>query len=594
MAMVINSNIMSLTAQRNLASSQAEQNQAMGRLSSGLRINTAKDDAAGLAIAQGLTSQVRGLNQAARNANDGISLVQTAEGALQESTNILQRMRELAVQSANGTYSTGNRNTLDAEVQQLKSELDRIAGTTSFNGQNILDGSRGKIDLQVGAYSNQVISMEIGSMDTKSLGGSGGDIVSAEVTGGSAALTALAASDILTINDQTIPALDTSVDLQAALNTINATLDGFGAEVSTMVDMRAKSVGAGVLVAGTDSLNLRLTDNYGNQTTFEITGTNSLEELATAISDASGGQIEAKVVDGRLAMSAENAENLAFITGGSGKGNATDGIATVTGYDTAAAQTRNFSLVFNDTSADKRGVKIEGADGTDDAAVIATLGLDIHDDDRNLLGIAVTVGALGTKVNEGDLIINGVEIGEIQSGTDVQATADNTIEAINKLSDETGVVAFRSSAGIAAGISLRAVDGGEISIKYGDNATAATVVAMTGLKERNAAEGVGSVSSISISTAAGAQKAIGIIDKALEQINDTRGDLGAVNNRLDSTIKNLTNVSENAASSRSRIMDADFAAESAALARAQVLQQAGTAMLAQANQAPQQVLSLLQ
>ena len=119
-------------------------------------------------------------------------------------------------------------------------------------------------------------------------------------------------------------------------------------------------------------------------------------------------------------------------------------------------------------------------------------------------------------------------------------------------------------------------------------------VSMTGLKERNAAEGVGSVSSISISTAAGAQKAIGIIDKALEQINDTRGDLGAVNNRLDSTIKNLTNVSENAASSRSRIMDADFAAESAALARAQVLQQAGTAMLAQANQAPQQVLSLLQ
>ena len=590
MAMVINSNIMSLTAQRNLSSSQAEQNQSMQRLSSGLRINSAKDDAAGLAISQGLTSQVRGLNQAVRNANDGISLVQTAEGALQESTNILQRMRELAVQSANGTYSSGNRNTLDAEVQQLKSELDRIADTTSFNGQNILDGSRGKIDLQVGAYSNQTISMEIGSMDTKSLGGSGGDIVSAEVTGGSGALTAID-SGVLTINDQAISTLTDAATVQDALNSINADLDGFGAEVSTMVDMRAKSVGTGVLVAGTDSLNLQLTDNYGNLTTFEVTGTNSLEELATAISDASGGQVEAKVVDGRLTMSAENAQTLAFTaTGGTGKGAATGTIATVTGLDGTDLD-RSFSLVFNDTSADKRGVKIEGADGTDDAAAVATLGLDIHDDDGNVLGVAVT--ATTGKLNEGDLIINGVEIGEIQAGTDAAATLNNVIEAINKLSDETGVVAFDNAAGVADAISLRSVDGGEISIKYGDNATVATAKTFTGLQERNAAEGVGSVSSISISTAAGAQKAIGIIDKALEQINDTRGDLGAVNNRLDSTIKNLSNVSENAAASRSRIMDADFAAESAALARAQVLQQAGTAMLAQANQAPQQVLSLL-
>ena len=170
MALVINTNVASLNAQRQLMSSGNSLDRATERLSSGARINSAKDDAAGLAIANRMTSQVRGLDQAIRNANDGVSLIQTAEGALSESTNILQRMRELSVQSANGIYTASDRKTLDAEVKQLVSELDRIAKTTSFNGQNLLDGKLGKVDLQVGSSANQTISLKVPAMDAKTLG----------------------------------------------------------------------------------------------------------------------------------------------------------------------------------------------------------------------------------------------------------------------------------------------------------------------------------------------------------------------------------------------------------------------------------------
>ena len=180
MALVINTNVPSLNSQRQLVSSGASLDKSTERLSSGLRINSAKDDAAGLAISNRMTSQVRGLDQAIRNANDGVSMIQTAEGALQESTNILQRMRELAVQSSNGIYNDADRQTLDAETQQLKAELDLISETTSFNGKNLLDGSLGATKLQVGSQANQTIEVKIGSFSTNSLGGSTGDLVGSE------------------------------------------------------------------------------------------------------------------------------------------------------------------------------------------------------------------------------------------------------------------------------------------------------------------------------------------------------------------------------------------------------------------------------
>src|SRR6187402_2631960 len=203
MALVINSNVPSLNSQRQLVGSGAALDRASERLSSGLRINSAKDDAAGLAISNRMTSQVRGLDQAVRNANDGVSMIQTAEGALQESTNILQRMRELAVQSSNGIYNDADRQTLNAETKQLKAELDRIAETTSFNGKALLDGSLGTTKLQVGSQANQTIDVTIGSFSANSLGGSSGDLVGSDTT--LAAVTAAGTGLVagaLTINDK--------------------------------------------------------------------------------------------------------------------------------------------------------------------------------------------------------------------------------------------------------------------------------------------------------------------------------------------------------------------------------------------------------
>jgi flagellin len=248
----------------------------------------------------------------------------------------------------------------------------------------------------------------------------------------------------------------------------------------------------------------------------------------------------------------------------------------------------NFSLVFTDTSTDKRGVKIEP--GTIAPAAILALGIDMQDNDRNLQG--ATVAAAASAIKKGDLIINGVEIDTIAlPGATAAANLTTLIQKINAQSSDTGVVAFAGAG--TSNLGLRSVSGAEISIKYGDAAVAATIAGQTGLQERNASEGSGSIASVDISTADGAQKAISIIDKAIDQVNSTRSGLGAVNNRLEFTVNNLANVSEKTSAARSRIVDADFAAETAAMSRAQVLQQAATAMLAQSNARPQQVLSLL-
>ncbi|UZJ45209.1 flagellin [Marinimicrobium sp. C6131] len=584
MALVINTNVASLNTQRQLMQSGNALDQATERLASGNRINSAKDDAAGLAISNRMTSQVRGLNQAVRNANDGISMIQTAEGALQEGTNILQRMRELAVQSANGIYSDSDRSTLNAEVQQLKTELNRIAEETTFNGQALLDGSLNNTLLQVGSEQDQTISVSVGAFSTSALGGTSGDIVGEATANGIADLTALDGTDTISINDTLIDASDAAGGtLNEALASINADLDGKGAEVSSLVEVEAASGGSGRLVSGTDVLTLTLTDGDGRTQVTEISGTSSMEELAAKITEETS--ITATLNDdGALVMSAEGATSIAF--SGTGDAVANAGL-------TGVSASTNFSLVVNDTSADKRGVTIEAA-GT--YAASADLGIDLQDSNGNITGAAVTSESTtptgAQSLAEGDLIINGVEIGQIDAGAAVGDTVDEAIRVINESSNETGVVAFEGST--ANTIALRSANGEEISIKYGDSATAQDVLDIVGLQERNASQGTGSVASVDISTSEGAQKAIGVIDSAIEQVGATRAELGAVNNRLDFTVSNLSNVAEKTSAARSRITDADFAAETANLSKAQVLQQAAQAMLAQANARPQQVLSLLQ
>lgn len=584
MALVINTNVASLNTQRQLMSSGNALDKATERLSSGNRINSAKDDAAGLAIANRMTSQVRGLDQAIRNANDGISLIQTAEGALQESTNILQRMRELSVQSANGIYSDTDRKTLQAEVKQLQSELTRISETTTFNGQTLLNGSMGTKQLQVGAQQNQTISVSLGSFSANSLGGSTGDLVGTATT---LALlqTGLSAVGDLKVNDKSNTALTgtNAGTVNDLLNTLNADFNAVGVSVSTVSEFTAANVGSGVLVGPTDAISITVKDANGLDQTINITDTNSMKEVVSKINDSAGGIVQASLNDaGKLVLTSQNAENI-----------------TVAGASAAAigdaGNAGGFSLVFNTTPGNTAGIKVE----TLDAAAITGAGLNGVAADGSIVGSANTAQAA---LNKGDLIVNGVDIGPVAAGaaivgppavTAVQSQANNVIKAINEKSSETGVIAYAGST--AGTIALKSVDGSEISIKAGENLTggAATLLARTGLLERNATEGAGSVASIDISTEAGAQKAIGIIDKALEQVNATRADLGAANNRLDFTVSNLANISEKTSASRSRIMDADFAAETAALSRSQVLQQAASAMLAQSNARPQQVLSLL-
>ena len=588
MALVISTNVASINAQRQLMNSGNALDRATERLSSGNRINSAKDDAAGLAIGNRMTSQVRGLDRAISNANDGVSMIQTAEGALQESTNILQRMRELSVQSANGIYNDADRQTLNAEVQQLKQELDRIAQTTSFNGRALLDGSVGTTTLQVGALQNQTIDVKIGSFSTNSLGGSAGDVVGESATGLAAlnAFTAADADTTLYVNDVALSSLadaDAGATLNEKLASINADLDGKGATASALVSSQGNSIGSGVLIAGTDTLTLAVVDGDGNSQSYVISGTNNMGELVDKINNTTG--ISASLSeDGNLVLSQESVVSITV----TGSGTAALDAAGFDGAETDG----NFRLTFTDTSSDGRGVKIEGADDAAASAAmmtnVAALGLDISDDQGNLQGATITNFA--ADLNKGDLVINGVEIGAVDAGADAGEKRDNLIEAINKVSSLTGVIAFAGDA--ADSIALGSTTG-DLSVKYGDNA-AATMYAETGIQERNSASGAGSVAGINISTAAGAQKAIGIIDDAIDQVSATRADLGAVNNRLDFTVSNLANISEKTSAARSRINDADFAQETANLSRSQVLQQAATAMLAQSNARPQQVLSLLQ
>ncbi len=603
MAMVINSNIMSLNAQNQLTKSQNELNTSMERLTSGKRINSAADDAAGLAIANRMTSQIRGLDQAVRNANDGQALIQTAEGALDETTNILQRMRELSIQSANGTYDSGNRSTLNAEVMQLQDELTRIAETTSFNGQNLLDGSLGELTLQVGSEANQTISTEIGKLDAKGLGGeAAGDLVGAAADGTTELLTTLKTIDggasgtagiDMTINKQSVGDLSNANNLQEALDTINSNISGV--EVSAFTEMTAANEGTGI-IRGDNVLEIKLVGPGSEDNTIQISDTGSMDELVDKINEQAAGQLSASLDDdGKLVLNSETGATIIVEAGAAGDEKNTGALAagfikdsTVT---TDVQQNAQLSFNITDSSIDNVDVAYSfgtAAGGATGAASIEAIGVQERTG-SDITGAAITDGDAAA-LNEGDIVINGVEIGAVEAGASGVTQAENLVEAINKMSAETGVVASEDGAGK---ITLDSVSGNEISIDFrdGSNATAAS----TGLLETNNATTVGnSVADIDINTVAGAQKAIGILDDALEQVSSIRGDLGAVSNRLDSTMSNLSNISENQAAARSRIEDTDFARESANLSRAQVLQQAGTSMLAQANAAPQQVLSLLQ
>ena len=459
MALSVVTNTASLNAQRNLTKSGDGLATSMQRLSSGMRINSAKDDAAGLQISNRLTSQVNGLAVAQRNANDGISMAQTAEGAMQESTNILQRMRELSLQAANGSNGQSDRDALQKEVGALQTELTRIANTTSFGGTNLLDGTFGTKQFQVGSDANQTISVSLSSVSATDLGNYKLESAGSEygVGAAGAALSTLAegTTNTFTLNGPkgtgtyTSVATDTAVETAAGLNTLNL---GVEAEAVLETTIELKVAGTGTMVIGGNTFALA---NYG-------TDNNALaEDLGKA------------------------------------------------GYDASVS------------AAGVISIKATGVAGIDISGATA-----------------------------GDTALGGV--------------------------DSTGAVSSFSS-------KLSLSSDGAFSIA----GTTGTISGGTGSTKTT-------VASINISTsAATAQSAIETIDAALSQIDNSRAGLGAVQNRFSHTISNLANIQENVSASRSRIQDTDFAVETAQMTKNQILQQAGTSILAQANQIPQAAISLL-
>jgi flagellin len=493
MAQVINTNVMSLNSQRHLTRSQDGLATSLQRLSSGLRINSAKDDAAGLMIADRFTSQIRGLDQARRNANDGISLAQTAEGALSSASDILQRVRELAVQAANGTNSGVDRQALNLEAGQLIAELQRLSISAEFNGKKLFDGSFGSQSFQVGANSYQTISFGTSNLQTNQYGLN--TVVGTIVIGvtGSAADIATTTAATVTINGQVSGSVasavtDTAKELADKINALAG---------ETNVTAQARTVSRMAFAAtGAYGLSLRADNATAVNVSFNVSSINTADGLSAAASEIN-------------------------------KQTAATGISA---------------------SIDESGafLRLEVASGND--------------------------MVIGNSTGAGNVTLTAETMNSAGS------TATTTAVAIG-----SGAVAS-NFASIRGSVTLDASSGFNVTSSAAGMFGAANTSGMSS----------STVSLIDLSNFNKATFALRIADKALATISSQRAQFGALQSRFATTITNLQTNSENLSASRSRIQDADFAAETAALTRAQILQQAGTAMLAQANSVPQNVLSLLQ
>jgi flagellin len=489
MSQSINTNVMSLTAQRNASKVSGDLSTSMARLSSGLRINTAKDDAAGMAIVERFTSQIRGLNQAARNANDAISLSQTAEGALGTMSANLQRIRELSVQSANATNTASDRKALQQEASQLISELDRVAKTTQFNGKALFDGTFGTQAYQVGANAGQIINTSMLNARTSNYGNYAvaGNGLAASTNGfGSNGISAATVSISGSLGTRTVSvtANQTAAVAAASINQVSS-FTGVSATARTEVQVSFASAGA-------YALDLRSDNGTAQRINFTLTAAATTDGLASALA------------------------------------------------------------AINEQSS-KTGVQAS-LNVTNDAIVLS-----------NETGNDITLSDT-TTANAGDVTVSKLN----QAGattTAVTLTANTT--ANNATS--TGYITLDSDKSFSAA----------------DSATSS----FFGTASQNAS--LDSVGGVDLSTFSGASKAIKVMDSALQFVNTERARLGALQARFESTVSNLAVASENLTASRGRIEDADFAKETAALSRAQVLQQAANAMIAQANQSPQGILSLL-
>ena len=498
MALTVSTNTGALMAQAAASSVNKDMESSIQRLSTGKRINSASDDAAGVAIASRMEASYRGLNQAIRNATDAQALINTAEGAQIETTSILQRMRELAVQSINDTNSTEDRLALNNEITQLQAELTRIADTTTWAGIKLLDGTFITKSFQIGAEADQTLTLSQDDMRPSALGAHRIDSTAVTAAASTTATNTLTETSITVLGKDgsaaaAVTAGDSAKSLAGAVNT-DTSSTGVTAKAHTAIKM----------TLGADPV---------TTTSFTLTGGGTAVSIVASVTD--------------------NADLTELLTVINTNSSTTGVTAEFNGTDKSA-------IILRESDGDD--ITIEGFAATDSgsSAVAATI-----TKQSNFAGTAFTTGVTLTSAGN-----------------------DSTIA--------TGVVRMESTK----------------SFTYSGSTGAATT-GYTG----SSASGVSSlskISALSVASQANAESALGVIDGAIQMVNNSRGALGAYSNRLDSTISNLTNISNETQASAGRITDADFAAETTALAKAQILQQASTAMLAQANASKQNVLSLLQ
>jgi len=614
MAAFINTNVASLNAQRNLTTSQSALTTSLQRLSSGLRINSAKDDAAGLAISERMTSQIRGFNQAARNANDGISLAQTAEGALGEVANNLQRIRELALQSANSTNSASDRAALNAEAQQLLSEIQRVASTTQFNGLNLLDGTFSSAQFQVGANANQTISVTISGASTDLIGAyqaTGAAVTSNAFDGAGFTINGVEIGASVATSSPGVTA-DSATAKATAINAKTAET-GVTATASNTVQGDAPVAGVG-LTSGALMINGVAVGAIASSASAVTQGTNAATAInaisnqtgVTATVDASTGALTLTAADGRnieLTASDNTADGATLIQNAVGLTVSSGDKAT--GHDSMTLQIGG-AFRADDTAAAnelEEGDSFE-LDGityvfTADADSVAAGQVAVEvDDDATAAQVAA---ALHTAINGqralGNTTISSEVAGDTLTLTNDKLGASGTFATF----DEDGVVGGGGAdalvqTDVAQGTDAADGDGvtnrGTLTLSSAENFTVGGAdVGYAGLASASAA--LTRLSSVDISDVAGSNAAIAVLDGALSQVSSQRAALGAFQSRFTSVVSSLQTASENLSAARSRIMDADFAAETASMTRAQILQQAGTAMLAQANALPNNVLTLL-
>lgn len=588
MALSVNTNVTSQTVQKNLNKAGDSLSTSMTRLSSGLKINSAKDDAAGMQIANRLTSQTKGMTVAIANANNGTSIAQTAEGAMQESTNILQRLRELALQSANGDKSDADRSALQQEFTAKTGELTRIAQTTTFGGRNILDGSFQNQAFQVGADANQTISFGMTDISATALKGSYSE---ASISGTATTLKSSVTGSPVPMTGDTTGAPTTTPFVQAddykvPTGDVDFTINGQGIKLTTADSDSAKAATTITGILETAGITGVTVSGAGDKLTFtssaaiEFDGGNSTVGIGDT-PQTGGAPVPGAVTPGGLPQAASikiNGKDVAF------NANATlDEIKT-------AINTANTNL--------KTGVTANLVDGrlklstVDGSAIKLANGDPATGGSGGLAKLGLSSGTTAAKLEGSTSVnLNGTEV-KFASGS----TMADVVSSINSAS--TGVTASLKVDGTLSLFSTK-----NITVVDGSDGMGLATLGLTD------AAGVGSgptkgvtaaitaestVANLSVLTAADSQRTVQALADAIQQIDTQRSALGAVQNRFTSTVANLQSISENSTAALGRVQDTDFASEAAELTKQQTLQQASTAILSQANQLPSAVMKLLQ